>query len=147
MTPQQAKIYALIRNLDVCPSYQEMAKALGVRSKSGIGRIIHDMEEAGLIRRRKGGSRNLEVVDRNNPPWMPIETAPRDGTHFLATILVRNIKTGKSWWETYVIWADDETQEVHNDCDHGWTQIDDYSYWMPLPDDPDARAIKILEEK
>ncbi|WP_311269605.1 DUF551 domain-containing protein [Sphingobium sp. WCS2017Hpa-17] len=70
--------------------------------------------------------------------WQPIETAPRDGTHFLATAIVRNVKTDARWWETYVIWADDETGEIHPDCDHGWSSIDDYSHWMPLPAPPDA---------
>lgn len=68
--------------------------------------------------------------------WQPIETAPRDGTHFLATAIVRNIKTDARWWETHVIWADDETGEVHPECDHGWSRIEDYSHWMPLPPPP-----------
>ncbi|WP_311270335.1 hypothetical protein [Sphingobium sp. WCS2017Hpa-17] len=79
---------------------------------------------------------------REEAGWQPIETAPRDGTHFLATAIVRNVKTGARWWETYVIWADDETGEIHPDCDHGWSNIDDYSHWMPLPAPPIDAALK-----
>lgn len=67
-------------------------------------------------------------------PWQAIESAPRDGTPFIATLKVRHIN-GQSWQETHVIWCDDETGDVSNDCENGWS-INDYEFWMPLPAAP-----------
>ena len=70
--------------------------------------------------------------------WLPIETAPRDGTEIVAAIKVRHTKGGM-WWERHVIAADEETGELHPDYDHGWT-FDDYELWMSLADLPDLPA-------
>jgi hypothetical protein len=70
--------------------------------------------------------------------WQPIATAPKDGTKFLAALCVTNIHAGNSWWEMHVIWPDDETGEVHSDCEQGWSRIDDYSHWMQLPEAPET---------
>ena len=83
----------------------------------------------------------LEAAERG---WQPIETAPRDGTQFLATTLVKRID-GRQWWEMHLIWADDETGEVHRDCEQGWSSIDDYFYWRPLPDAPAIDAALVGE--
>ena len=64
--------------------------------------------------------------------WQDIASAPRDGTHFLATLTVRHIN-GHRWRETHLIWADDETGFVDNECCHGW-EISDYEAWRPVPD-------------
>ena len=65
--------------------------------------------------------------------WKPIETAP-DDDWFLAAIEVRH-KSGGRWWEYHVIWLDDETNDVHTDCEQGWS-ISDYSHWVALPNAP-----------
>ncbi len=65
--------------------------------------------------------------------WKPIETAP-DDDWFLAAIEVSH-KSGGRWWEYHVIWLDDETNDVHTDCEQGWS-ISDYSHWAALPNAP-----------
>lgn len=64
--------------------------------------------------------------------WQDIATAPRDGTHFLATLTVRHI-IGHRWRETHLIWVDDETGCVDSECEQGW-DISDYEAWCPVPD-------------
>jgi repressor LexA len=46
----------------VAPSFDEMKDALGLRSKSGIHRLIGGLEERGFIRRIQHRARALEVV-------------------------------------------------------------------------------------
>lgn len=46
----------------VSPSFDEMKEALGLRSKSGIHRLITGLEERGFIRRLANRARALEVV-------------------------------------------------------------------------------------
>lgn len=65
--------------------------------------------------------------------WLPIETAP-DDDWFLAAIEIRH-KNGGNWWEYHVVWLDDETSDVHTDCEQGWS-ITDYSHWLALPNAP-----------
>ena len=73
--------------------------------------------------------------------WRPIETAP-DDDRFIAAIEVHH-KNGGHWWEYHVVWLDDETGDIHTDCEQGWG-ISDYSHWLALPDAPyplsEARA-------
>ena len=58
----------------VSPSFEEMKDALGLRSKSGIHRLITGLEERGFIRRLPHRARALEVLR------LPENVAPR-GTH------------------------------------------------------------------
>ena len=57
----------------VSPSFDEMKDALGLRSKSGIHRLITALEERGFIRRLPHRARALEVVK------LPAATAARGG--------------------------------------------------------------------
>ena len=57
----------------VPPSYDEMKDALGLKSKSGIHRLITALEERGFIRRLPHKARALEVLKKpqnmiDNPP-------------------------------------------------------------------------------
>ncbi len=58
----------------VPPSFEEMRTALGLRSKSGIHRLISGLEERGYIRRLAYRARALEVVKP------PLATGPRSRT-------------------------------------------------------------------
>jgi repressor LexA len=51
-----------LRESGVSPSFDEMKEALGLRSKSGIHRLISGLEERGFIRRLPHRARALEVL-------------------------------------------------------------------------------------
>lgn len=50
------------------PSFEEMKEALGLRSKSGIHRLISALEERGFLRRHHHRARALEVVRMPGQP-------------------------------------------------------------------------------
>ena len=51
-----------IRSTGVSPSYEEMKNSLNLKSKSGIHRLISDLEERGFIKRLAHKARALEVL-------------------------------------------------------------------------------------
>ena len=51
-----------LRDTGISPSFDEMKEALGLRSKSGIHRLINGLEERGFIRRLPHRARALEVL-------------------------------------------------------------------------------------
>jgi repressor LexA len=61
----------------VSPSFEEMKEALGLKSKSGIHRLISGLEERGFIRRLPHRARALEVMKR--PEEMSIGDGPASG--------------------------------------------------------------------
>src|SRR4026207_133693 len=46
----------------ISPSFDEMKEALGLKSKSGVHRLITGLEERGFIRRRPDRPRTLDVA-------------------------------------------------------------------------------------
>src|SRR3546814_15894929 len=46
----------------ISPSFEEMKEALGLKSKSGIHRLISALEERGFLRRLPNRARALEVL-------------------------------------------------------------------------------------
>lgn len=72
MTPAQSKLLGYVRNYiathDYSPSYDEMATAMGVASKSGIHRIIHGLMAAGKVRMRFGSARSIEIIGVSADP-------------------------------------------------------------------------------
>lgn len=58
----------------VSPSFEEMKEALGLKSKSGIHRLITALEERGFIRRLPHRARALEVVRKANEAPAPQHT-------------------------------------------------------------------------
>ena len=63
-------IYERLKETGVPPSFEEMKEALGLRSKSGIHRLITALEERGFWRRLPHRARALEIVK------MPDSAAP-----------------------------------------------------------------------
>lgn len=47
----------------VCPSYEEMMHATGLKAKSGIHRLVLALEERGVIRRLPNRNRAIELVN------------------------------------------------------------------------------------
>jgi len=85
----------------VSPSFEEMKKALDLKSKSGIHRLISGLEERGFIRRLPHRARALEVVR------LPEETAvaqrrqaanpaPADRNKFSPTVIRGDFKGSAS---------------------------------------------------
>jgi len=74
MTPQQKRLYDIIKaELDasgVCPSYEEMAGTMGLKSKSGIFPLVNALEEQGYIYRRPHRARSIQLdVVLAGPKW------------------------------------------------------------------------------
>jgi repressor LexA len=55
-------INARLQKTGVCPSFDEMKDALGLKSKSGIHRLITGLEERGFVRRLPHRARALEIL-------------------------------------------------------------------------------------
>jgi repressor LexA len=65
LTGKQAELLSYLRGQAVaglCPSFEEMKDATGLRSKSGVHRMIRALEERGHIRRLPNRARAIEVV-------------------------------------------------------------------------------------
>ena len=66
LTPKQHALLLFIaqeiEKRSVSPSYDEMRKALDLKSKSGIFRLLSSLEERGFIRRLPHKARALEIV-------------------------------------------------------------------------------------
>src|SRR5512144_1999597 len=63
-----------LRDSGVSPSFDEMKEALGLRSKSGIHRLMTGLEERGFVRRLPHRARALEVLrlpDNTGPAASP----------------------------------------------------------------------------
>lgn len=60
-----------LREDGVSPSFDEMKEALGLRSKSGIHRLITGLEERGFIRRLPHRARALEVLKLPDNQMIP----------------------------------------------------------------------------
>lgn len=69
-------IEAALRDGGVSPSFDEMKEALGLKSKSGIHRLITGLEERGFIRRLPHRARALEVLKLPENA-QPLPTAAR----------------------------------------------------------------------
>lgn len=66
LTPKQLELLTLLNEkLDANgfgPSYEELAKTLGLKSKSNINRMVVALENRGFVRRLPGQSRAIQVL-------------------------------------------------------------------------------------
>lgn len=68
-----------LRDRGIAPSYDELAEKLGLRSKSGIHRLVISLEERGLVRRLPGRARALEIIKPQTVPSPDYLRGYRDG--------------------------------------------------------------------
>ena len=70
LTKKQYKLLVYIQDYfletGVCPSYEEMKVALNLKSKSGIHRLIANLEDRGYVRRLPNRARAIEVLKSPN---------------------------------------------------------------------------------
>jgi len=66
LTKQQLKLFKIIdehlKSDGVCPSFEEMKRLIGLKSKSGIHRLIRSLEERGFIHQIPNKARALEIT-------------------------------------------------------------------------------------
>ncbi len=67
MTPQQAKTVEFLKTYSAerngaMPSFDEIAAHLGIRSKSGVSRIVDALVHRGFVRRVAGKARGLQII-------------------------------------------------------------------------------------
>lgn len=55
-------IEAYVRQNGIAPSYDEMQQAMGLKSKSGVNRLVLGLEERGAIRRLPNRARAIEII-------------------------------------------------------------------------------------
>ncbi|QLH40332.1 MAG: transcriptional repressor LexA [Defluviicoccus sp.] len=82
-----------LKESGVSPSFDEMKEALGLRSKSGIHRLMTGLEERGFVRRLPHRARALEVL-RLPENMAPPSRAPgrRAGEGFAPTVIQGDFK-------------------------------------------------------
>jgi repressor LexA len=68
ITPQQSKFLAFltkhIMEKGCCPSYREIGKALGIKSTSGVSRLVSALVERGMLKREPDKARALEPTEK-----------------------------------------------------------------------------------
>ncbi|MBD5398779.1 transcriptional repressor LexA [bacterium] len=66
LTKQQLRLFMIIddslKKDGVCPSFEEMKNIIGLKSKSGIHRLIKSLEERGFIKQIPNKARALEIL-------------------------------------------------------------------------------------
>jgi repressor LexA len=71
LTTQQFRVYEVLQQRHEArqpmPTYLEIAVAIGLKSKSGIHRLIEALEARGLLRRLPDRRRCLELIDPDDP--------------------------------------------------------------------------------
>jgi len=69
LTPKMLQLYGIMKEYKdrngYIPSYDEMAEMLGLKSKSGIHRLIVAMEKRGALRRLPNQSRAIQLLPLN----------------------------------------------------------------------------------
>jgi repressor LexA len=79
-------IHQRLRETGIPPSFDEMKEALGLRSKSGIHRLIKALEERGFIRRLPHRARALEII-RLPDSIVPPASSFRPGGGFRPSVI------------------------------------------------------------
>ena len=66
LTPKQNTLYQYLVSMQqaglVSPTFDEMAAAIGLKSKSGIARLLDGLEERGFVQRHPQRARSIHVL-------------------------------------------------------------------------------------
>ncbi len=62
LTPRARELLVFLSGREACPTFEEMRRALGLGSKSGVVRLLGQLEGRGYVRRRKGCERAIVVL-------------------------------------------------------------------------------------
>lgn len=107
LTRKHRDCYELIKRYiaekGVPPSFDEMKDGLGLKSKSGIHRIISSLEERGLIRRLHNRARAIEIIDPGKNFLSFVEPSALARVHEIARI--RSITPESLVSEIVLEWA------------------------------------------
>lgn len=76
ITHRQRDCLKLIAEAVICPSYREIADAMGFKSKCGVSRLLRGLEERGMINRIKNRSRAIEVTTKGKSFLSGIQMEP-----------------------------------------------------------------------
>jgi len=72
LTAKQEELWRYLQSCERCPSFQQMADAVGVKSKSRIHALITGLEERGLVSRLKNRARAISVHASPTPERTPL---------------------------------------------------------------------------
>lgn len=68
LTPIQSNVLTFVDQFQAkhgyTPAYREIAKAVGLSSKSGVHRVVHDLVSRGAVQMKPGQSRSISIVGR-----------------------------------------------------------------------------------
>ncbi len=70
-------IQSRVKDDDVAPSFDEMREALGLKSKSGIHRLISALEERGYLERLPHRARAIRLKKLTNTPSLKAVSSPK----------------------------------------------------------------------
>lgn len=90
LTARQAELLAYLRSRSDTPSFEEMKVALGIKSKSGVHRLIDALAERGFIERLHYRARSIRVLENPTHGLAPLSQYP---TVLLELELARRAKS------------------------------------------------------
>ena len=92
LTKKQKELYDYLRSYisksNISPSFEEMKVALGLKSKSGIHRLITSLEQRGFIKRLKHKARAMEIIKKSD------ESSSESSNNEILIPLAGNIPAG-----------------------------------------------------
>jgi len=94
-------LHILKKQIESCgysPSFDEMKDSLGLKSKSGIHRLIIGLEERGFIRRMPHRARSLEILKMPNTSPDFLDNAYEDKTNIIDGLFreKKNVSSSKT---------------------------------------------------
>jgi hypothetical protein len=112
---------------------------VGYESFPGMGYTLTDKDKIAFARavlyEALSALPSPPAGEQKDSQWKPVESAPKDGTRFLAWV------DGAA---RVVMWGKTSHVPIHGFClaDQGWEDFDlcEFFYWMPLPPAPGGTA-------